>query len=536
MTQDAQSAPLSPHDGIGGFQVRLRRNEELSARIVAGDHFPSIEEIASGLPMFRESIREDVRKLAEVLEVRGDTTARFRKLLRLYADTGTERDLDSVVAASEKTLSPLDMIHARIWLYNLTQRWPAAIDDCPAPVRYACERGLARVWLEGLISDFPSTDDRIFDVGRQKARLSQGVTAGVLQAINTLIVGLSIRREHGIVTDASLAPIVSLLKQDGWFERREEQAATPSNLSKLRKSAPDDEGNIGKPRVPKGMPAVIVYDKQTTLSGSTASRDLRKSLDRIAGNPVPIREVIQDVRQMLLDEWPHAGPVINRLIGKMRVGDPIRIRPLLLVGEPGTGKTSLLQAFAAFLELPYVVFGCASSSDNAFGGTPSRWNTASLSMPAELIRQKEIANPLVVLDEIDKAASSPTNGALVDSLLPMLEPHTAAEYFEHGVDGTFNLAHVNFVATANTLSIPAPLKDRFTVIRMPDPGPEHVGSIARRIVEEIAEKRGEEGMIAPLAPDEEDILRQTWKSGSLRKLQRVVETMIDTRERHEVRQ
>lgn len=536
MTQDAQSAPLSPHDGIGSFQVRLRRNEELSARIVAGDHFPSFEEIVSGLPMFRESIREDARKLAEILEVRGRTTARFRKLLRLYADTGADEDLDAVVAASEKTLSPLDMNQARIWLYNLTQRWPASIDDCPAAAKRACERGLARVWLEGLISDFPSTDDALFDAGRQKVRLAQGVTAGVLQSMNTLLVGLSVRREHGIVTDGALAPIVSLLTQDGWFERREEKGETTGKLSKLRKSAPDDEGNVGKPRIAKGMQSVIVYSKQTVLSGSTASRDLRKSLERIAGNLVPIREVMQDVRQMLLDEWPHAGPVINRLLGKMRVGDPVRVRPLLLVGEPGTGKTSLLQAFAAFLELPYVVFGCASSSDNAFGGTPSRWNTAALSMPAELIRQKEIANPLVILDEIDKAASSPTNGALVDSLLPMLEPHTASEYFEHGVDGTFNLAHVNFVATANTLSIPAPLKDRFTVIRMPDPGPEHVGSIARRIVEEIAEKRGEEGMIAPLAPDEEDILRRTWKSGSLRKLQRVVETMIDTRERHEVRQ
>jgi ATP-dependent Lon protease len=251
---------------------------------------------------------------------------------------------------------------------------------------------------------------------------------------------------------------------------------------------------------------------------------------------LPLRTVYNDPTEALVSEWPHAGDVVRRLLAGIRVGDVIKLRPTLLVGAPGTGKTSLLQAVAAMLDTPHFVFPCASSGDNSFGGTPARWHSAQLSTPGEAIRQHGVANPIVILDELEKAGRHFENGSLVDALLPMLEAHTASGYFETALDAPIDLSHVSFVATANTLTIPAPLRDRFDVVRMPDPGPEHIGPLAKRIVADIQRKRGlVGGMIPPVAPDESDLLQKAWRGGSLRKLARIVEALVDNRDRLEIR-
>ncbi|MEO9958935.1 MAG: AAA family ATPase, partial [Nisaea sp.] len=190
----------------------------------------------------------------------------------------------------------------------------------------------------------------------------------------------------------------------------------------------------------------------------------------------------------------------------------------------------------AMLDVPHFVFPCASSGDNSFGGTPARWHSSQLSTPGETIRQHAVANPIVILDELEKAGRHYENGSLVDALLPMLEAHTASQYYETALDAQIDLSHVSFVATANTLSIPAPLRDRFDVVKMPDPGPQHIGPLARRIVDDISRKRGLiDGMIPPIAPDESDLLQKAWKGGSLRKLARIVEALVDNRDRLEIR-
>ena len=118
----------------------------------------------------------------------------------------------------------------------------------------------------------------------------------------------------------------------------------------------------------------------------------------------------------------------------------------------------------------------------------------------------------------------------------MLEVHTASGYFETALDAPIDLSHVSFVATANTLKIPAPLQDRFDIVRMPDPGPEHIGPLAKRIVDDIRRKRGlVDGMIPPIAPDESDLLSKAWRGGSLRQLARIVETLVDNRDRLEIK-
>ena len=283
-------------------------------------------------------------------------------------------------------------------------------------------------------------------------------------------------------------------------------------------------------------PTARVLTAPIATPKTQATKGLWTACEKIVNADLPLRTVYNDPTEALAGEWPHAGEVVRRLLAGIRVGDVIKLRPTLLVGAPGTGKTSLLQAIAQCLDTPYFVFPCASSGDNSFGGTPARWNSSQLSTPGETIRQHGVANPIVILDELEKAGRHYENGSLVDALLPMLETHTASGYFETALDAPIDLSHVSFVATANTLSIPAPLKDRFDVVRMPDPGPEHIGPLAKRIVDDIRRKRGlVEGMIPPIAPDEADLLEKAWRGGSLRQLARIVEALVDNRDRLEIK-
>ncbi|MDE0925221.1 AAA family ATPase [Aurantimonas coralicida] len=283
-------------------------------------------------------------------------------------------------------------------------------------------------------------------------------------------------------------------------------------------------------------PTARVLTSPIAATKTTATKALWTACEKIVNVDIPLRTVYNDPTEALVAEWPHASDVIRRLLAGVRVGDVIKLRPTLIVGAPGTGKTALLQAIAQCLDTPYFVFPCASSGDNSFGGTPARWHSSQLSTPGEAIRQHGVANPIVILDELEKAGRHYDNGSLVDALLPMLEAHTASGYFEAALDAPIDLSHVSFVATANTLSIPAPLKDRFDVVQMPDPGPQHIGPLTRRIVADIQRKKGlVDGMIPPVAPDEEDLLKKAWKGGSLRKLARIVEALVDNRDRLEIR-
>src|SRR5690606_4311178 len=100
------------------------------------------------------------------------------------------------------------------------------------------------------------------------------------------------------------------------------------------------------------------------------------------------------------------------------------------------------------------------------------------------------ANPLVIIDEVDKAANSPANGSLVNALLSFLDPGSARTIRDPGLEIKVDLSHVNYVLTTNDLAaVPAPLRDRCRIVRVPNPEPEHIGVLVKRIVEDIAKEK-----------------------------------------------
>ncbi|WP_152047934.1 AAA family ATPase [Aureimonas psammosilenae] len=283
-----------------------------------------------------------------------------------------------------------------------------------------------------------------------------------------------------------------------------------------------------------GQPKLAVIPKievtgtseQKTFLGQFA----KLSLLRV---PLVVAPDVAAIARDLVRVWPHAGNVVRRILADVVPGQPVRLRPTLLVGDPGSGKTRLLAALTRRLGLPAVVFPCASVADGSFGGTPAQWSTRRASVPLELIRSNKIANPAVILDELEKTGTSSHNGSLLHALLPMLERHSAEAYFETALETNVNLSGVSFLATANDVkSIPDPLRDRFRVVVMPNPGLEHLDALIDGIAIDVHEERGIPlRFFEGLAPDEVEIVGKAWGGGSLRKLRAAVEATLDHRDR-----
>ena len=218
---------------------------------------------------------------------------------------------------------------------------------------------------------------------------------------------------------------------------------------------------------------------------------------------VPGKEALRRVAA-LSKRLPNFSAVIDYIGHKLEAQrlckNPMRLPPLLLLGDAGVGKSHFCRTLTEALGMPFECLPLAGTSQELhITGLSKNWGSAGPSRLAEIMGKVPMANPMVMVDEIDKASDIKLHNAL----LQIFEPETAARWVDQYVEVPIDLSRVMFVATANDLASLSPLLvSRFEVFEIKKPSDEQLVAVLNSIYFDELRQFGHSGIFHPDLPVE----------------------------------
>jgi len=291
----------------------------------------------------------------------------------------------------------------------------------------------------------------------------------------------AIQNELGEMEDApnEMDELQKKIEEAGMSKEALEKAE--SELKKLRMMSPmSAEATVVRNYI--DWLVQVPWKKRTRVS-----KDLAKAESILEGDHYGLEKVKERILEYL---------AVQQRIKKVK--GPI----LCLVGPPGVGKTSLGESIARATHRKFVRISLGGMRDEAEIRGHRRTYIGSL--PGKILQNMSKAgskNPLFMLDEVDKM-SMDFRGDPSSALLEVLDPEQNNKFGDHYLEVDYDLSEVMFVATANTLNIPSPLRDRMEIIRISGYTEDEKINIATRYL--VAKQKRNNGL-----NDEEIIFRKS---------------------------
>lgn len=243
--------------------------------------------------------------------------------------------------------------------------------------------------------------------------------------------------------NAELDDLEKRIKESGMS--KEAHAKVSAELKKLKMMSPmSAEASVVRNYIDTLVN--LPWKKKTKIS-----KDLQAAMDILDADHYGLEKVKERIVEYL---------AVQQRVGKLKA--PI----LCLVGPPGVGKTSLGQSIAKAVNRKFIRMALGGVRDEA--EIRGHRRTYIGSMPGKVMQSMTkvaVKNPLFLLDEVDKMGQD-MRGDPSSALLEVLDPEQNHTFADHYIEVEYDLSDVMFVATANTMNIPAPLLDRMEIIRL----------------------------------------------------------------------
>ena len=245
------------------------------------------------------------------------------------------------------------------------------------------------------------------------------------------------------------------------------------------------------------QPIYCVADVDRALEDSNCKNEYLKNwygkMRQLGGSRYIIKPSATDGIDELFNTSPNFAGVIEDIKKHLALAlsgnEAVQFTPILLLGEPGLGKTHFAKRLAQLLGTGFGFVGMSSLTAGwILSGASSQWQNARPGKIAQTLIEGEYANPVMVLDEVDKSGGDHRYDPM-GSLYTLLEKETASHFKDEYIEVDMDASHILWIATANDESIiPDPILNRMNVYFIERPDAEGSRKIAMSVYQSVLDQ------------------------------------------------